>query len=60
MVRMGTDPSLIEFITHRFEQLDEDGGGTLSILEVTLGKYDFVNGRIVPAVTPDESKGTMA
>ena len=32
---MGTDPNLIEFISHRFHQLDEDGGGTLSILEIT-------------------------
>lgn len=35
MVRMGQDPNLIEFISHRFHQLDEDGGGTLSILEIT-------------------------
>ena len=46
MVRMGTDPNLIEFISHRFHQLDEDGGGTLSILEITGGKYDFVDGQI--------------
>ena len=43
---MGTDPNLIEFISHRFHQLDEDGGGTLSILEITGGKYDFVDGQI--------------
>lgn len=60
MVRMGTDPNLIEFISHRFEQLDQDGGGTLSILEVTGGKYDFVNGQIIRAVTSeDTSKGTI-
>ena len=46
MVRMGTDPNLIEFISHRFHQLDEDGGGTLSILEITGGRYDFVDGQI--------------
>jgi len=46
MVRMGTDPNLIEFISHRFHQLDQDGGGTLSILEITGGKYDFINGQI--------------
>ncbi|CAB9514833.1 expressed unknown protein [Seminavis robusta] len=52
MVRMGTDPSLIEFISHRFHQLDEDGGGTLSILEITAGKYEFIDGQI-KAVIPD-------
>ena len=53
MVRMGTDPNLIEFISHRFHQLDEDGGGTLSILEITGGKYDFVNGQIRAVVEKD-------
>jgi len=43
---MGTDPNIIEFISHRFHQLDVDGGGALSILEITDGKYDFVDGQI--------------
>jgi len=40
---MGTDPNLIEFISHRFHQLDQDGGGTLSILEITGGKVRHLN-----------------
>lgn len=47
MVRMGTDPNLINFISRRFAELDEDGGGTLSIPEITCGKFDCVNGAIV-------------
>lgn len=58
MVRMGTDPNLIEFISHRFHQLDEDGGGTLSILEITGGKYDFVNGQIKAVKHNRSEKGS--
>ena len=35
MVRMGTDPNLIEHISDRFKALDKDKGGTLSIQEIT-------------------------
>lgn len=28
---MGTDPNLIDYISKRFHEMDEDGGGTLSI-----------------------------
>lgn len=59
MVRMGTDPNLIEFISHRFYQLDEDGGGTLSILEITDGKYDFVDGQIRAVIPDDRPKGSI-
>lgn len=54
MVRMGTDPNLIEYISNRFHQLDEDGGGTLSINEITGGKYEFIDGQIraVTALNP--------
>ena len=58
MVRMGQDPNLIEFISHRFHELDEDGGGTLSILEITGGKYDFVRGQI-RAVTDLSARSGM-
>lgn len=48
MVRTGTDPALINFISQRFAELDEDGGGTLSVHEITGGKFDFdrENGKI--------------
>lgn len=39
MIRLGQDPSLINFISQRFKELDADGGGTLSIEEITGGKY---------------------
>ena len=41
MVRMGTDPNPIEFISDRFAELDEDGGGTLSTEDITHGKYSL-------------------
>ncbi|CAB9529837.1 expressed unknown protein [Seminavis robusta] len=59
MVRMGTDPNLIEFISHRFHQLDEDGGGTLSILEITAGKYEFIDGQIKAVIPDDRPKSNI-
>lgn len=35
MVRMGTDPNLVQFISDNFRKLDTDGGGTLSMQEIT-------------------------
>ena len=34
MVRMGTDPQIIQFVSERFNKLDIDGGGTLDIKEI--------------------------
>ena len=34
MVRMGTDPSIIQFVSDRFNKLDKDSGGTLDIKEL--------------------------
>jgi len=39
MVRTGTDPELITFISERFDQLDADKGGSLSVRELTEGRY---------------------
>jgi len=39
MVRMGQDPLLIEFISKRFDELDDDDSGCLTIEEITGGKY---------------------
>jgi hypothetical protein len=46
MVRMGQDPSLIEFIANRFKELDDDNSGALTIEEITGGKYYLKNGQI--------------
>ena len=37
MVRMGTDPNLVECISNRFKTLDKDNSNSLSIKEVTNG-----------------------
>ncbi|CAB9514832.1 expressed unknown protein [Seminavis robusta] len=50
MVRMGQDPSLIEFISNRFKELDDDDSGYLTIEEITGGKYFLKNGQIVSKV----------
>lgn len=47
MVRMGLDPTLIEFINSEFKRLDDDNSGYLTIEEVTGGKYFLKNGQIV-------------
>lgn len=46
MVRMGQDPTLIEFIAKRFLELDDDDSGYLTIEEITGGKYYLKNGNI--------------
>ena len=50
MVRMGTDPNPIEFISDRFAEVDDDGGGTLSTEDITHGKYLVIDGEIKPAL----------
>jgi hypothetical protein len=47
MVRLGIDPTLIEFINSEFKRLDDDNSGFLTIEEVTGGKYFLKNGQIV-------------
>jgi Ca2+-binding EF-hand superfamily protein len=47
MVRMGLDPTLIEFINSEFKRLDDDNSGFLTIEEVTGGKYFLKNGQIM-------------
>lgn len=44
MVRMGTDPNLIEYISERFKLLDKDNGGTLSMHEITGGVVTSLSG----------------
>lgn len=46
MVRTGTDPDLVKFISDRFDALDVDNGGTLSMREITGGKYCHKDGKI--------------
>ena len=46
MVRTGTDPNLVKYISERFTELDEDGGGTLTVEEITKGKFTMVDGKI--------------
>lgn len=41
MVRTGTDPALINFMAKRFDRLDVDGGGTLTIHELTEGRWEM-------------------
>lgn len=38
MVRLGTDPRLVQFISEEFQKLDDDGSNSLSILEITRGR----------------------
>lgn len=38
MVRLGTDPRLVQFISDQFQKLDDDGSNSLSILEITRGR----------------------
>jgi hypothetical protein len=47
MVRTGTYPKLVAFIFQRFEQLNTDKGGTLSIAEITERKCTPKDGNIV-------------
>ena len=42
----GQDPQLIEFIAKRFQELDDDNSGYLTIEEITGGKYYLKNGQI--------------
>jgi hypothetical protein len=49
IVRMGTDPHLVKFISDRFDSLDDDNGGTLTVEEITKGKYSVRDGMIVPS-----------
>ena len=57
MVRTGTDPELVKFISDRFETLDKDGGGTLTVEEITGGKFKMsMHGDIVHS----ESKRVVA
>ena len=41
MVRTGTDPELLSFIANRFDELDIDKGGSLSVKEITQGAYEI-------------------
>eukprot|EP00566_Odontella_aurita_P013769 CAMPEP_0113546324 /NCGR_PEP_ID=MMETSP0015_2-20120614/11742_1 /TAXON_ID=2838 /ORGANISM="Odontella" /LENGTH=445 /DNA_ID=CAMNT_0000446765 /DNA_START=353 /DNA_END=1690 /DNA_ORIENTATION=- /assembly_acc=CAM_ASM_000160 len=38
MVRLGTDPRLVQFISKEFQKLDDDNSNSLSILEITRGR----------------------
>ena len=38
MMRLGTDPGVIQFITDQFNKLDKDGDGTLTLQEITKRK----------------------
>mmetsp|Transcript_57404 Transcript_57404/g.171224 ORF Transcript_57404/g.171224 Transcript_57404/m.171224 type:complete len:383 (-) Transcript_57404:192-1340(-) len=38
MVRLGTDPRLVQFISDYFKTLDDDQSNSLSILEITRGR----------------------
>ena len=38
MMRLGTDPGVIQFITEQFNKLDVDGDGTLTLQEITKRK----------------------
>ncbi|CAB9502091.1 expressed unknown protein [Seminavis robusta] len=46
MVRLGTDPGLIKYITERFAELNFYSGRSLSVAEITHGACRFVDGRI--------------
>lgn len=43
MVRTGTDPRLIQFISEHFNKLDVDGSGALDIEEITRGKHSYAD-----------------
>lgn len=43
MVRCGTDPRLIQFISENFNKLDVDGSGALDIEEITRGKHSYAD-----------------
>jgi hypothetical protein len=46
MIRMGTDPGLIQYIIQRFGELNFYTGEALTIAEITQGACKFVKGRI--------------
>ena len=50
MVRMGFDPTLIEFIHRELKRLEYDSSGFLTIEEVTGGKFYLMDGQIVSRV----------
>jgi hypothetical protein len=46
MIRMGTDPGLITYITQRFAELNFYNGNALTVAEITQGACRFVDGRV--------------
>ncbi|CAB9509107.1 expressed unknown protein [Seminavis robusta] len=46
MVRMGTDPGLIKYITQRFAELNFYTGQSLTVAEITQGACKYVDGEV--------------
>jgi hypothetical protein len=43
MMRLGTDPNVVQFIVNRFHELDDDNNGTLEIHEITQSKRQSID-----------------
>eukprot|EP00584_Thalassiosira_punctigera_P027885 CAMPEP_0172576346 /NCGR_PEP_ID=MMETSP1067-20121228/137674_1 /TAXON_ID=265564 ORGANISM="Thalassiosira punctigera, Strain Tpunct2005C2" /NCGR_SAMPLE_ID=MMETSP1067 /ASSEMBLY_ACC=CAM_ASM_000444 /LENGTH=387 /DNA_ID=CAMNT_0013369013 /DNA_START=243 /DNA_END=1407 /DNA_ORIENTATION=+ len=61
MVRMGVDVQLLNFISKRFEELDNDQSGALSIREITGGKFYMdktgsIQKSVTQSMTPEEGE----
>mmetsp|Transcript_58828 Transcript_58828/g.124958 ORF Transcript_58828/g.124958 Transcript_58828/m.124958 type:complete len:368 (-) Transcript_58828:257-1360(-) len=61
MARMGVDVQLLNFISKRFEELDNDQSGALSIREITGGKFYMdktgsIQKSVTQSMTPEEGE----